>query len=102
MADRAWKRAERSVARLLGGERASRATQGIGGADVLADGLACEVKYRAAFPDWLKTAHKQAKAVGGSDRLGIVVLREKGKPGGMVLMDLASFAQWRDGGGPDA
>ena len=41
----------------------------------------------------LQQARRQAKAASGPGRPGIVVLREKDKPGGMVLMKLRDFAR---------
>ncbi len=97
MLDKPWKRAERTVARLLGGERASRATQGMGGPDVTAPGVCCAVKYRASFPAWLQDASGQAREAGRDGRLGVVVLRERGQPGGILLMKLADFIRLRGG-----
>lgn len=97
MLDKPWKRAEGTVSRLFGGERASRATQGMGDPDVTAPYVCCEVKYHASCPAWLQDARRQAREAGRDGRLGVVVLRERGQHGGIVLMELADFIRLRGG-----
>jgi hypothetical protein len=55
-----WKRCEREVAKLLGGQR--QPITGRPGADVLTFRWACEVKTRARLPLWLERAFNQAEA----------------------------------------
>ncbi len=92
MSDKPWKAAERRVAVLLNGQRVIKHSQGEGGADVLAPGLAVEVKYKSTLPQWLLDAQAQARAAGGKERVGVVVIRLKGRKGGVVVMDLEAFA----------
>ncbi len=93
MPDANWKRAERRTAAILNGQRVSKHSQGEGGADVLAPGLAVEVKYTSrALPKYLADALLQARAGAKEGRVPAVVLRQKGKRGGVVVMDLEAFA----------
>ena len=77
MADTTWKASERAIAARLGGKRTG--PSGRAGADVLAPGLAVEVKCRKAFPVWLTGAMTQALKAGGKDRLPVVVLHLAGR-----------------------
>lgn len=60
MTERAWKRTERGVARVMGGERAPVNGRGAG-SDVLHDRFAIEVKDRGDVPEWIRNAIKQAE-----------------------------------------
>ena len=98
----AWKDLERRIAKLLGGVRTGNT--GVACADVLVgDWLAVECKYRAKLPDWLKHADIQVQAAArratgadGAERLGMVVLFERGRPTGdsLCLLRLRDFEQW--------
>lgn len=73
MAEASWKRHEREVARLLGGER--QPNTGRRGADVLAGEWAIEVKVRRRLPRWLEEALRQAEgAASAQGRLPLLVL----------------------------
>ncbi len=73
MAEAAWKRHEREVARLLGGRR--QPNTGRRSADVLAPRWAIEVKLRRQLPLWLLEAIAQAEAAArGTERLPLLVL----------------------------
>jgi hypothetical protein len=73
MADKAWKRAERQVAGILGGER--QPNNGRAQADVLTPLFAVEHKSRRTLPAWLTRALRQASA-GAEGRMPLVVLTE--------------------------
>jgi hypothetical protein len=60
MAEPRWKRCERAVARLLGGQR--QPITGRPSADVLTSQLAVEVKLRSRLPLWLERGLAQAEA----------------------------------------
>ena len=94
MAERKWKRAERGVAKLLGGRRLPN--DGTGRPDILLDDLplAPEVKSRT-IPKWLKNALKQAKNNAG-ELMPIVVLvesRQGVKAKRVVAMDFEVFQE---------
>jgi hypothetical protein len=97
----AWKRHEREVARLLGGERLP--VTGKRGADALAGPWCIEVKTRRSLPEWLlksiNQAEEGAKATG---RLPLVVLvytlGQGRKARRYPLMPLEVLASWRDDG----
>jgi hypothetical protein len=60
VAEPRWKRCERAVARLLGGQR--QPITGRPSADVLTSQLAVEVKLRSRLPLWLERGLAQAEA----------------------------------------
>ncbi len=73
VAEASWKRRERQVARLLGGER--QPNSGRRWADVIAGAWAVEVKSRRGLPRWLLQAMAQAEdAAKETGRLPLVVL----------------------------
>ncbi|MDP9382784.1 MAG: hypothetical protein M3Q29_22110 [Chloroflexota bacterium] len=96
MPDKPWKAAERAVEKLLGGQRVSKHSQGEGGADVLGPGLALEVKYKTTLPQWLVEALAQARMASTSELVRLVVIRRKGRKGGIVVMDLEVFGSMYD------
>ena len=91
MPDTTWKATERAIARRLGGVRTG--PSGRAGADVLAPGLAVEVKRRKAYPAWLLAGMAQAVKAAGKDRLPIVVLHLAGRhhENDVVLLRLGDF-----------
>ncbi len=75
MADARWKRSERQVAALIGGQR--QPNNGHPQADVLSDAFAVEVKTRKRLPDWIHEAVKQAEnAAAATGKNPLVVLVE--------------------------
>jgi hypothetical protein len=94
MADKAWKRTEREVARRLGGQRVG--PSGRSGPDVVSDWLQAEVKTRHRLPAWLKAALQQAQTGCPEYRLPLVVLHESGQhhAGDIVCLRLADFTAW--------
>ena len=97
MADKAWKRTEREVARLLGGLRVPVTGRQRGDApDVMHDRVSIEVKHRKTLPAWLLDAMDQANAASKSpDQLAIAVLHQSGMryDHSLVLMELAPFSR---------
>lgn len=73
-----WKVAERSLARLLGGERVPVNGRRRGDVpDIAHPTLAIEVKQRKKLPAWLHNAVDQAQAADKhGDKLPIVILHE--------------------------
>ena len=94
MTDRAWKRAERAVAKRLGGQRvgnSGRNTQ-----DVSHEWLSIEVKTRKLLPAWLRGALQQARANAPADRLPVAILHQIGirHDDDLVVMTMADFQAW--------
>lgn len=75
----AWKRTERAVAALLGGQRVPVSGRGRGDVpDVSHSRLSIEVKHRRAVPAWLLDAMRQAEAAARDGRVPVAVLHEHG------------------------
>lgn len=74
-----WKRTEREIAAMFGGQRVPITGRIIGSApDVEHDELSIEVKYRQTLPKWIKYAMKQAVASIKNDKqIPVVFLRQK-------------------------
>jgi hypothetical protein len=96
VSDKTWKAVERRVARILDGRRVG--ATGAATPDVDAGWLVAEVKHRARLPQWLTTAAAKVRSQAGSERLGVVVLHEKGARGGLVCLNLYDFRDWFGGG----
>ena len=94
---RLFKAAERQIAKLLGGKRVGH----LSGADVVAGGVAAEVKVRASLPRWLVDAMDQAEGHAG-DRMPLVVLHQRGGryKDALVVTRLSHWLE-RDGDGLD-
>jgi hypothetical protein len=98
MGERSWKRHERAVARLLGGQR--QPNTGRPSADVLSPVWACEVKLRSRLPLWLLRGLAQAEA-GAKERgltplLVIVTPRGRGRPPlRLAVLRLEALEAWR-------
>jgi len=89
---KAWKRLEKKVAADIGGRRTSRPYADL--PDVEGDWLVVECKHRKTLPQWLKDALAQAKRHAGPSQLPIVVLHERYKRDGMVLVSYQDFLDW--------
>jgi len=76
-----WKAVERSIAKIVGGERVPITGRQRGSApDVAHEWLGIEIKHRKQLPAWLHDAMAQAVACSDNgDKLPIVVLHEKGR-----------------------
>jgi hypothetical protein len=97
----AWKRHERAVARLLGGER--QPNTGKRAPDVLSPTWSVEVKTRRSLPQWLLAAISQAEV--GAQATGrrplVVLVHAPGqgrKARRYALMPLETLVSWRDDG----
>lgn len=97
MSNTTWKNVERRVAKTLDGKRTG--PTGRQGPDVVSEWLCVEVKHRARLPQWLTGTVAKIRSQAGPDRLGIVVLHERGMRGGIVCMSLHDFKAWFDGTG---
>ena len=92
MADKAWKKTERRIAEMLGGQRVPVTGRQRGDApDVAHERFAVECKHKKTLPDWLHDAMAQAMASVRGEQLPLVVLHESGKPHAQdfVVMRLA-------------
>ncbi len=92
VSERLWKKAERVIARRLGGERIP-VTGRAGRPDVAHPLLAVEVKTRRTLPRWLLEALAQASRAAGPGQVGVVVLHRVGAPHArdLVLLWLGDF-----------
>lgn len=99
MAEPLWKKVERSIAGLLGGERVPITGRG-DLPDVVAGPLAVEVKEREKLPEWIQQAMAQAATGAGvlfrqtqRNRVPVVVLHQKGQghSGDCVVLMLEDF-----------
>ncbi len=89
-----WKRTERKIAAMLGGERVPVTGRQRGDTpDIRHEWLCPEVKHRRALPQWLLEALAQAKAAATPDQLSIAVLHQHGARHAedLVVMRLADF-----------
>ena len=101
MPDRAWKAAERSIAKRLGGKRSG--PRGVAVGDVIAPGIVAEVKERKQLPAWLTGAMQQAMKAARdgqgvcAPQLPIVILHVLGQrhDNDLVVMRLADFQALR-------
>ena len=93
MADRGWKKNERRIAAVLGGERVPVSGRG-DGPDVAHAWLSIECKHRASIPAWLKDALQQARKAARDGQLPVAVLHEAGKHDSIVAMKLSDFRDW--------
>lgn len=79
MADKTWKKVERKVAELLGGERVPVTGRFRGSApDVTHKFLSLEVKHRDSLPGWILEAMEQADAANNGKQVSTVILHQKG------------------------
>jgi Holliday junction resolvase len=104
MSEAKWKRCEREVARLLGGERLPNT--GRRGPDVVAGPWACEVKLRSRLPLWLERALHQvavaAEEMGRTPLLVLVCPRGRGRPPlRLAVLRLEALMAWRRESGDD-
>ena len=92
MPEKPWKRAERQVAKRLGGQRVKR--HGEAAPDVFAPHLVAEVKLRKALPAWITLALLVARSHAKPSQLPIAVLKEHGTGITLVVMYLVDFEDW--------
>jgi hypothetical protein len=78
--DKAWKSAERRIAKYIGGERVPVTGRARGSApDIKHNWLCPEVKYRKSIPEWIKDAMRQAEASAMPRQMPCVILVERGQ-----------------------
>jgi len=77
-----WKRTERKLASMLGGQRVPVTGRQRGDAPDIAHALySIEVKHKKKLPEWLHDAHDQAvKSSSKRKKVPVVILHETGKP----------------------
>lgn len=88
-----WKRAERRVAKALGGKRLP--VSGTEAPDVVTEWVCVEVKYRRAFPLWLTEALDRAVRHAKDSQLPVAVLVQRGRrtSNAMVVLKLKDFRE---------
>lgn len=92
MPEKPWKRAERRVAKRLGGERVKR--HGEAAPDVVAPHLVAEVKLRRQLPRWITDALFRIRTLHGPHKMRVLILKETGLPYTLVVMELRDFEDW--------
>lgn len=96
-ADKNWKRAEREIARRIGGERVPITGRARGSApDIRHEWLSIECKQRRRLPEWILDAMSQAKASRRGDQLPVAILHESGRPysSALVVLELSDFVEY--------
>jgi hypothetical protein len=91
-----WKREERRVARLLGGQRIPRL--GRPSPDVVTPWLSVEQKDRLRVPNWLYDGLARARSQAKRGQLGVLTITSKKTRQGLVVLDLLDFRDWFIGG----
>jgi len=99
MTDKAWKRTERDICRLFGGERrgADYADQDGGKNDCINEFWSIEVKrwkrpiYSAMYQDVLNA---EARASAGQIPIGVFLKKGQNTKDGLVSMRLETFLEW--------
>ena len=104
VAEPSWKRHERAVARLLGGQR--QPNTGRREPDALAGPWAIEVKTRRTLPKWLLAAISQAEdgAKATGRRPLVVLVRPEGRgrpPLRLAVLPLEALVAWGGESGDD-
>lgn len=97
MADKPWKRTEREIAKLIGGERVPITGRQRGDApDVRHASLSVEVKHRRLLPAWICEAVLQAVASAEGEQLPVAILHAHRIPHSedLIVMRLADFQKW--------
>ncbi len=92
-----WKRTERSIAGLIGGERVPVSGRQRGDQpDVRHDWLSVEVKHRQTVPQWLLGSLTQARAAVRGDQLPVAIIHRHGARHSedIVCLRLADFTAW--------
>jgi hypothetical protein len=97
-----WKRTERQIAGLIGGQRVPVTGRARGDApDIAHERFSVEVKERAQLPGWLHDAMAQAVAAARGEQLPVAILHERGQRyrecyAVIRLADLAGLAKEMD------
>ena len=96
MTERRWKRCEREIAAILGGQRVPITGRARGDVpDIGHPWLSIEVKSRETLPKWLVAAMAQARAAAHQGQLPIVVLHQVGQrhERDIVVLTLHDFVE---------
>ncbi len=96
MTNPAWKRTERRIATLLGGQRVPVSGRQRGDQpDIAHPELSIEVKHRQSVPAWLTDAMHQAEVSAQPGQTPVVVIHEHGKPyaDALVFLKLSQFVE---------
>ena len=98
MADRAWKRNEREIAKYIGhAERVPITGRQRGDRpDIEHYWLSIEAKLRESLPAWIHDAMRQAEAAARPRQLPVTILRQKGTNvrDALVVIRLEEFREW--------
>ena len=92
MTDKRWKRRERRVAEILGGNRSS--VQGTRSPDVTTPLYAVEVKDRVSLPAWITRGLATARGHASDKQVGILVLHAKGSRDDLVVIGMSDFRDY--------
>ena len=98
MPDRTWKKAERKVAELLGGQRIPVSGRG-DRPDIEHGWLSIECKLRRRLPQWLLAAVEQAERAARPGQLPVAILHQAGARyrDALVVLRLGEFEEWFGG-----
>ncbi len=100
MPDKTWKRVEREIAAILGGERVPVSGRQRGDApDIRHQWLSLEVKHRKTLPNWIFDALDQAQKSKAGQQLPVAILHGKGMgyKKSLVVIELDDFVDWFGG-----
>ncbi len=92
-----WKRTERDIAGIIGGERVPVSGRQRGDQpDIAHPWLSIECKHRQSVPQWLQEALKQARAAVRGDQLPVAIIHRHGgrHADDLVVLRLADFTAW--------
>jgi hypothetical protein len=95
-----WKRAERRIADILGGQRVPASERSRGDTpDIEHNTLSVEVKSRKCLPAWIENAMQQTEAASKNGELPVAVLHQDGKryTDALVVIRLKDFADYVKG-----
>jgi len=95
MADKAWKRYERELARDIGERRIPVTGIDRDGADFTGGPYCYQAKYRKVIPSWLFSWLAGICGTAGKDRVGVLVLNQPGKRRADSIVCLR-WADWVD------
>jgi hypothetical protein len=99
MTEKAWKRTERQIAALLGGQRVPVSGRVRGDCpDIEHDQLSIEVKCRKAIPIWLQEALRQAEASATDGQLPVAILHQNSRRyrDALVVLRISELAKLLD------
>ena len=92
MPEKPWKKAERQVAKRLGGVRVKR--HGEAAPDVVSPLFEAQVILRKRLPRWITNAVLRVQAQGSPRKMRVVILMEAEQSGLLVVMALTELEAW--------